>query len=486
MNSNDQTVEVILALQNLSKRLETDFYEDSIAVLRAIALISDECLSAHKTLADFFYKKNDWHHAIYHFEKCCSIDHQDFASLFYLGNCFKNIGYSNEAVAAFNKSLAIKVYPEGYLNLASVYADQKKWELEFDTLMLLLSSFPDYTLGHYNLGMFWYGRKDLKKAIDSYRNALKINPEHGESKVALSLALLMNKQYLEGFRLNDSRWGVASNCPIREFNRPYWHGQAVSSGLSILVTLEQGFGDTLQMLRYLPFLSEKFTKITIEVQPQMQRLVASAYHDINVVVHGDKLPETDFYCPIMSLPRAFETTYQTIPAQFPYILIPSCEPLNISLASHSRKKIGVCWRGGMVDPKMAHRSISLKSIKALFGSTDFTWFSLVKELPNDEREELGSSSVIDLTPELTDFYDTYRLITDLDVVITVDTSVAHLAGAMGKPTIVILNESYDWRWHVDDEMSAWYPSTRLLRAYKLDNSDSLVSELLAKVKQMLD
>lgn len=481
----DNKAQLIPVLQDLANRLEEVCYDDSIAVLRAIALLSEDCLSAHKKLADFFYKKCDWQQAIYHFEKCISIDTCDFSFLFYLGNCFKNIGRYDDAVAAFEKSIGIKEYPEGYINLASAYSEQNKTKLEYDTLMLLVDKFPDFTLGHYNLGIFWYGKKDLKKAIGSYSKALETNPEHGESKVALSLALLMNKQYIEGFRLHDSRWGVASNCPIREFNRPCWHGGNVPHGSSILVTLEQGFGDTLQMLRYLPGLSEKFDKIVIEVQPQMQRLVELSYPSVNVVVHGNALPQTDFYCPVMSLPRAFGTCYDTIPTQSPYIVTSFYEPLNTTLESDSRKKIGLCWRGGMIDPKMAHRSLSLKSIKALFATDTFAWVSLVKDLPDDERADLIGTKVIDLTSKLTDFYDTYRLISDLDLVITVDTAVAHLAGAMGKPTIVILNEGYDWRWHVDDQVSAWYPGTRLLRAYKMGSLNDLVPALLEQVKEML-
>lgn len=484
---NQHREKVVASLKNLAEKLGDETVHDSIAALSAVALLADQGAETHRKLADYYYGQSDWVGSVVHFEKCCSLNPADFNAMFYLACAYKNMGRSHEAIEIFNRSLSIQEYPEAMVNLASTYSAINEKQLELETLERLIATFPDFTLGHYNLGILWYGKKNLAKSIRSYRNALETNPQHGESKVAMSLALLMDKQYPEGFAMHDARWGVSLNCPVREFNRPYWYGQAVPESSSILVTLEQGFGDTLQMLRYFSSLSEKFEKISVEVQPQMQRLVTLAFPDVNVVVHGSQLPQTDFYCPIMSLPRAFGTTYDAIPGQGAYIKVPSHTLLGANMVSDPRKKIGVCWRGGMLDPRMTHRSLSVGSIKNLFEAATYAWVSLVKDLPDDERVELASCpGVVDLTSDLTDFYDTYRLISALDLVISVDTAVAHLAGAMGKPTIVILNEGYDWRWHVDDDVSAWYPGTRLLRSYKLGGSDALVPELQVLVKKMLD
>lgn len=478
--------ETVVLLRNLADRLENESEPDFMILLSAIALLTDECVEVHKKLADYYYRNKNWTRAATHFDKCSALDHTDYISMFYLANCYKNMGHYSEAAEVYLGSIAVREYPEGLMNLSSAYADQGERELELDVLSRLTSSFPQYTLGHYNLGIYWYGKKNLKEAIKCYQRALESDPDHGPSKVALALALLMDKQYVEGFIQYESRWGVLPNCPVREFGRLRWYGQDVPVETSLLVTVEQGFGDTLQMLRYLPYLLTKFGKVCVEVQPQMQRLVSLSYPRVEVIVHGEELPQTDLYCPIMSLPRAFGTTYQTIPSRGAYLKIPDPAPFRAQLDCYPRKKIGVCWRGGMHDLRMAHRSLSTISIKNLFESDAYVWVSLVKDLPDDERAELSASKIIDLTSELTDFYDTYRLISSLDVVITVDTAVAHLAGAMGKPTIVILNEGYDWRWHVDDDNSAWYSGTRLLRAYELKNPGALVPELLTQVKKILD
>lgn len=478
--------EVVSLLRDLADKLSDKFEADSVVVLSAIPYLTDECVDVHRKLADYYYRNANWIKAVAHFGKCCALDQSDYIAMFYLANCYKNMGHHSEAIEVYLRSIAFHEYPEGLMNLSAAYSDLGERELELNVLNRLTSSYPQYTLGHYNLGIYWYGKKDLKESINCYKRALESNSDHGPSKVALALALLMDKQYVEGFKQYESRWGVIPNCPIREFNRPCWYGQDVPEGSSLLITVEQGFGDTLQMLRYLPYVLPKFSKIYVEVQSPMQRLVSLSYPQVDVVVNGDKLPQTDFYCPIMSLPRAFATNYQTIPAQGKYIEIRDPVPFSAQLDCDPRKKIGVCWRGGMHDLRMAHRSLTFKSIKDLFDAHDYVWVSLVKDLPDDERAELSVTKVVDLTAALTDFYDTYRLISGLDVIITVDTAVAHLAGAMGKPTIVILNEGYDWRWHVDDDISAWYPGTRLLRAYKLDGPNALVPELLAQVKKILD
>ncbi len=472
------------SLRTLADKLEKDSRYDADVVRSALSFLEEQDAAFHRGLAEVCYENQDWVGSVVHFTKCSLYNPEDFNSMFYLASSYKNLGLFSDAIVNYKKSLEICEYPEGLLNLSSTYSDVSDHGLELKTLEHLILSFPNFTLGHYNYGILCYRKRDISRSIQCFNKALETDPNHGESRVALSLALLMDKQYVEGFKMHDSRWGVSPNCPVREFNRPYWCGQPVQENSSILVTLEQGFGDMFQMIRYLPLLSEKFAKISIEVQPQMSRLVMMAYPQVEVIVHGKPLPDTDFYCPVMSLPRAFGTTYQTIPRSNKYIQIPCDERFNLAFDKDLRKKIGICWRGGMLNPQMAHRSLTASVVKKLFEDYTYTWVSLNKELPESEREELRcTSNFMDLTHALVDFYDTYQLISCLDLVITVDTAVAHLAGAMGKPTIVILNEGYDWRWHINDENSAWYPNTRLLRAYELDSYDALVPNLLAILKQ---
>lgn len=486
MNAIQERDEVISTLRELARRLVDDSEIDAIPVLRAIVLLSEDCVDAHRELAGCYYRAENWGRAILHFKKCCELDQKDYGSLFYLANSYKSLGFYSEAIENYLKSISIYEYPEGLINLSSAYAAAGEHELELHVLNLLTHKFPFFTLGHYNLGVYWYGKKDLAKSIACYRRSLDSDPSHGMSKVALALALLMNKQYIEGFEMYESRWGVIPNCPIRQFGGMYWHGQKVPETSTILIAVEQGFGDMFQMVRFIPALLVKFSKVYLEVQPQMQRILSSAYPQVEVILNGTELPQSDYYCPVMSLPRAFGISYQTIPLQDNYLSVQADGEVNTLLCRELRKKIGVCWRGGVVNPSMVHRSLDLKSIKSLFELDEYVWVSLVKDLPFDEIEELAMcNKVHDFTAGLVDFYDTYQLISSLDMVVTVDTAVAHLAGAMGKPTIVILNEGFDWRWHVDDDVSAWYPNSHLLRTYKLDNESDLVPELAKKIKQLI-
>lgn len=478
---------VLSSLNGIADRFKDQSSDDEETVLHAINLISGDSCEGHKKLGYFYYRQSKFDLAIKHFEICINKGCADYTSFFYSANSLKNMGDFESAVNHFLKSLELNSYPEGLVNLAATYSDLKNDVLALQTLESLTTKFPSFTLGHYNLGIYWYDRRDIKKSIASYNRALATNPEHGDSKVALSLALLMSKNYIDGFVMHDSRWGVSPNCPIRDFIRPYWHGQEVDKRSSVLVTVEQGFGDTLQMIRYLPMLAERFSRVCIEVQPQMKRLISQAFPTVEVVVNKEPLPSTDYYCPVMSLPRAFGTTYEAIPGQQKYISIPHAEPLDPALISNPKKKVGICWRGGALNPKMLHRSLTFKQIERLFDNESYVWVSLMKDVTSEEREAmLEHRNVKDYNNQIADFYDTCRLIDTLDAVVTVDTAVAHLAGAMGKPTIIILNEGYDWRWHIDDDISAWYPTAKLLRSYKLPGNDSLVPEILNYLSDTTD
>lgn len=484
----DQYREVVVSsLNTLIEKIGYDSANESMAALSAVGLLSDQDARFYRRLADYYYSNQNWIGSIVNFNECCVLNPVDFNAMFYLASAYKNLGCFAEAIDVYNKSLEIHEYPEAMLNLALTYSEIGEKELERPILERLTSAFPNFTLGYYNLGIYWYGKRDLEKSIQCYRNALKINAEHGETKIALALALLMDKQYIEGFEMYDSRWGVWPNCPVRNFNRPYWHGQRIGDESSILVSLEQGFGDSLMMLRYLPQLLLKFSRVAIEVQPVMQRLVAKAYPQVEVVVHGSHLPDTDWYCPVMSLPRAFASVIQPILRSERYLHIGDDKSHLIDLDDEPRIKVGICWKCGGHDPRTAHRSLSLHSIKGVFNNDEYTWVSLAKDAVPEEINAIASpEKLINPMNLVSDFYDTYQLINALDVIVTVDTAIAHLAGAMGKPTIVILNEGHDWKWGVNDETSAWYPHTRLFRAYELEDKNDIDQKLLETIHKALN
>lgn len=478
--------ELVASLRTLAEKLDKELESDSIAVISAITLLTNDCIVEQKKLANHYYTNGSWCNAARSYEKCCLHNESDFVSMFYLANAYKNLGLYNDAILAYEKSLLINEYPEGLVNLSSTYKEMGADELHFQCLERLVNKFPNYSLGYYNLGIYWYEKRNLRKSIQCYRTALAVNPDHGLSKIGLALSLLMDGQYVDGFLMYENRWGVLPNCPIREFNSLRWQGEAVPLNSSILIALEQGFGDTLMMARYIPEILRLFAKVFIEVRPEMRRLISRCYPSLITVLNGEQLPITDYHCPIMSLPHAFVTSGRPGPNIDQYL---SIVDLNFSaggLIKDKKPRVGVCWRCGGLDSRTTHRSISHTLIDNMLNEDCYSWISLTKDIPPEEFDFLfNNTKLTNEMDRVSDFYDTYRLIEGLDLVVTVDTVIAHLAGAMGKPTIIILNEGYDWKWTVNDKTSVWYPKANLLRAYALDDIRELSAKIMSTIIDML-
>lgn len=433
----------------------------AVVILEAAVKIDSESLEVLHALADAYHKKNDIENALLNYCRCLEINPCDVESLYVMGNIEMELGKYSHAVDLYNKALSIVEFPEAYINLGSAYSkignDKKYYEILINTS----NKYPDYWISHYNLGVYYYENEKISESILYYRRALEINTSERLVKFSLSLALLKNKDYAEGFKLYENRWGVIPMCPIRDLKPEVWLGEAVSCSYSIVVTTEQGFGDFIQMSRYLPLLSDKFTTVYVEVQTPMLRLAQILFPDFKIIKYGDAIPDVKYHIPLMSLPFAFGTLYDTVPqstvyegGQFDGQYDKNCG---------TALRVGICWKGSQDNPQMRHRSFALEDLLPILKFSNINFVSLVKEPSTDECLLLRDSNIIDSSERMSDFYDTYRIISELDVVISVDTSVAHLSAAMGKRTLILLNSSSDWRWHMHDQTSPWYPTARLYR-----------------------
>lgn len=296
-----------------------------------------------------------------------------------------------------------------------------------------------------------------EQAISCCNEVLSINPENAEAHWNKSLLLLLDGNYMEGWEEYEWRWKKEGfTSPLRKFSQPRWHGEP-SYGKTILVYAEQGFGDTLQFCRYLPLLEQRGVFVVFECHRQLVTVARTLSPTLHVVPFGETLPDFDFHIPLLTLPSIFETSLDTIPSATPYIKVPhsSAAPKRVE-SSTSRYNIGICWAGKEYpDPA---RSCPVEYLQPLANITNIDWYSLQvgwnKELP---------FKMHDSTRMFQDFGDTAAFMEDLDLIITIDTSVAHLAGALGKPTWVLLPFSPDWRWLKEGDNSAWYPEMKLFR-----------------------
>lgn len=480
--------DLLPALIALSQKLKTESKDEALLLLRAALCISPDCVEAHENIGYLYADLCLWENAKHHLEKSLCCRNGSAQVFFSLGNVCMSSGDCVAAAAYYEQALALQRFPEGLLNLSVAYTKLGNEESRLNALLALTQEFGNFPQGFNNLGVFWYRTRKIELAIECFKKAIELEPGLGMARYGLSHALLMNKDYLGGFKYQESRWGTIPNCPIRNLGLTLWLGEEVPHSSKIVVTLEQGFGDTLQMLRFLPMLKSKFSEISIEVQPAMARLVKKTFPDVNVLVHGDPLPNADFYCPIMSLPWAFRISYDTIPVNANgYLHTDDTFPSLLPKKTPGTKKIGLCWRGGVINPEMLHRSLSLNDVTSLFDLAGCEWVSLVKDLPADEQILINRiENLTDYSSVMTDFFETYRLIQELDLVVSIDTAVAHLAAAMGKKTIIILNDGVDWRWHLDDDVSAWYPNAPLLRSYNFPTQQEFMATLLNEIKKCIN
>jgi hypothetical protein len=322
-------------------------------------------------------------------------------------------------------------------------------------------------------------------AIDSFSRAIALEPRYAPAYLNRAFSNLATGRYGEGWRDFEWRWrGSDTQIALRSFKQPEWRGEDVR-GRSILVHAEQGLGDALQFARYVPLLAERGADVVLEVQAPLKGLFADL--PARLVTFGETLPATDFHCALLSLPLAFGTRAESIPANVPYLTAPPShvERWRTRLGAAHGPRIGIAWSGNTRQSNDRNRSIPLEMLEPLRAGP-WTLVSLQKEVRVDERAGLqGERPILHFGDELADFRDTAALVSLVDAVVSVDTSVAHLAGAMGKELFLLLTFAADWRWLLDRADSPWYPTARLLRQGERGEWLRLVKEARAALVHTL-
>lgn len=339
---------------------------------------------------------------------------------------------------------------------------------------------PESLAAWSNLGGALEAQNKMPEAIAAYERALALSPKNSTIKYNLGIAQLTHGQLRRDVWLKyEYRWVVLRESPQRDFTQPIWRGEPLE-GKSILIYAEQGLGDTLQFVRYAGVLAARGATVHVEVQPPLKALLGSMPGATSVLAKGDPLPAFDFHCPLLSLPFALDTRLDTIPDGTPYVQAPEDRigKWSETLGPARRLRIGVVWRGNPRHTNDANRSMPLETFQAIFASDIADFFSLQIRPSAAESAILGAhANCRDLTAAIADFGDTAALIAQLDLVIAVDTSVAHLAGAMGKPVWLLLPFAPDWRWMLDRADTPWYPQMRLFRQPAVRDWNRVVAEV---------
>lgn len=397
-----------------------------------------------------------------------------------LGLVLKEQNKFNEAICMFEKAISLNVNDiDAYNNLGLVLRDLNKHKEAIVMYEKAISINPNYSDAYNNLGIVFYDQNKLNEAIDMYEKAIFINPNYAEAYWNKSLTYLTKGNLKEGFELYEYRWQKKYFSSLkRNFTKSLWLGKESLDGKTILIHTEQGLGDTLQFCRYISMVVKFNTKVIVEVEKSLLPLLKQIKGVVEFIVKGQKLPPFDYHCPLLSLPHAFHTTLETIPPVLSNIKI-SEEKINYwknKFKDITKPKIGLVWSGNPEHKNDYNRSLSLEKL-INFLPKEFEYISLQKEIRDEDKSALENSNISFFGDELKDFEDTGALIENLDLVISVDTSVAHLSGTLDKKTFVLLPFSPDWRWMLNRDDSPWYPSMKLFRQNAIGDWDDVLNNM---------
>ena len=397
-----------------------------------------------------------------------------------MSNALLDLGRAEEAIEACKKAITLKPgYSGAYSDMGNAYKYLGRYEEAIDAYGKAISFEPTNADASYNLANAYKERGELEQAISTYRQALSLKPNFPSASWNLALTMLLKGDYAAGWDAYESRWAMTPHPSNHGFSQPFWDGSDLG-GRTILLHTEQGLGDAIQFARYIPKVKSRNGKVALLCQPQLKRLFEGQLGLDSVTSDESSAPKFDVQLPMMSLPRVLGE-FEQIPADVPYLHANS----GLSDQWKSRlekepggKKVGLVWSGRTGTLLQNRRAMSLNSFAPLAEAGGVRFYSLQKgDAASQAKTPPPGMSLTDWSSELSDFADTASLVHNLDLVITIDTAVAHLAGAMAKKVWILLPFAPDWRWHLNRSDSPWYPTARLFRQPKFGDWDGAVREV---------
>lgn len=488
---------VTLAPDSLDARLNwANSLRDGGKLREAIAQYQ-EILQQDPTFVDVYNNLGNLLQSVQKYEPAIAcyqagLQHDSTPSLYNnLAAAYQSLGRNAEAIANYQRALELRPdYADAYYNLGNALQAMDRMEEAIAAYRKAIELNPNVPETYNNLGLVFHDVRQIPQAIACYEQAIALRSDYPDAVLNRGLSYLILGELEQGFADYEQRWRVKGRDfkPPRELDAPLWNGSEMPQG-TLLLHAEQGLGDTLQFVRYASLVAERAGQVILECQTPLVKLLRSVPGVDQVVAKGDPLPNFDAHAPLMSLPSLLGTTIATLPADVPYVhplgaspdnaleeteesedSFPSPQLQSLVKQDGDRLNIGFVWAGSPTHLNDRHRSCSIAGFRRLAALTGVQLYSLQKgareaDLQPDSESALESepSQIVNLAPAIQDFTDTAWAIAHLDLVITVDTSVAHLAGALGKPVWVLLGFASDWRWLLDRNDSPWYPTARLFR-----------------------
>lgn len=474
----------IESLINLGNALAaTGQPEEAERLYRSVLAVQPDNASVHFNLGCAWLAAGDGGQAEAAFRAALALRPAFGAAQNNLGSALRQQGRPAEALECYQRAVALRPdLPGVHGNIGSALLALGRADAALAHLRTAVRMAPDDAETCNNLGGALLALDQSPEAAGWFRIAVRHDPQHYQAHFGLGLALLAQGQFREGWQEYDWRWlDPAFTADERPFADPPWRGEAPVAGRTMLLHAEQGLGDTLQFVRYAPLLRARGARVVLQVQAPLMTLLAELA-DL-VIAREAEPPPFDLHCPLLSLPRAFGTELHSIPAEIPYLRAP---PAHLSLWSarlgeRRRRRIGIAISGDPSHPEDAQRSIPAAAFLAAFAGVDAELHVLQKNIRATDAPALAALQVHD--PLIEDFRDTAALVALMDLVVTVDTAPAHLAGALGVRVWVLLQQGADFRWLRGRTDSPWYPTARLFRQASYGDWESVLACLNAALQE---
>ena len=461
----------------------------AIQAYKEAVRVNPKFAKAINNIGVVLYKQKKYEQAIEIFKIALKTDPEYFELFSNIGACYNKIKKYDEAIESLN--IAIEKNPKNagaYTNLGNVYNKIYDYKQAAKLHEKSIELEPKGSNAYSNVGTSYKYLGQIKKSIDSYKKAIELDPNFVNAHFDLSTMYLAKGDYKQGFDEYEWRFKKEEMIPhiIKNkdiFSKPMFTGKEELSNKTILLHSEQGFGDSIQFIRFLSEFKKKFPcKIAVKCRDELKELF-KCISEIDVLTHrNEPTPDFDYHLPIMSMPKLLALkTNKDLSKQTPYLFANKDKEFDIK-STKGHLNIGICWSASVSGESYEGKVFDLKYFEPLLNNPKITVYSLQVGEGSEDIKRLGfENKIIDLTDKLTDFSKTASFMKELDLVISSDTSVAHLAGALNVPVWIPLQKVPDWRWQNKGEISAWYPSAKLFRQKTARSWDSVFQSIYAKI-----
>ena len=465
---------------------QLSLFQQACESFRQVVALNNDHVDANRYLMQSLIQTMQWQEALDLSEKLIALQGESAEIFWQQARVLNELKRSAEALECIDRVLALSpqlTSAHALRGLILMALNQPQQAIV--SLRIAVEHHPQDLESYSNLGLCLQEMQMIDEAIESFDHAIAISPQHPDLNWNKSLALLLRGDFEQGWRLFEWRRQLARN-PQPVFEKPIWLGDAPLNGKTILIYAEQGLGDTLQFCRYIPMVADLGAKVIFAVPKALLRVMAQIPKVYLLASEGQSVPVFDYHCPLMSLPLAFKTTLDSIPRAPAYLrsYVNDKQAWLQRLGVKTQPRIGLVWSGRPEHGNDINRSIRLEQILPLLAE-GVDYISLQKDVREVDLPVLQQSQILDFSEHLKDFADTAALCDCMDLIITVDTSVAHLAAAMGRVTWLLLPYTPDYRWLLERDDTPWYPSVKLYRQHQHADWSQAFAQLSKDLKSFI-